>query len=264
MKKGVIIAIVVALLLCGIVAVGGGAVWYFLLRSNPQKSFREAFDEMENGDYYQYTAEGEVSATIAFPDYPEYDMDMSMNMSGEGKEDIQNDKSYSKYTQSQDGTDTTIEKYMINDKTYTSTNGSDFVEGDVSESENETFFDLLYDAAEKEQYTVLDNEDVNGESCFHYKVELDDEQIDIISEEFTKSMVDESSELEDLELEIKVAELEIWISKSNSKLVKFTTKFEDMTFDQENQGITMDVNFDINYTMNFSNWGERFDIEAPI
>lgn len=264
MKKGVIIAIIVALLLCGIITVGGGAIWYFLLRNNPQKSFREAFDELENGDYYQYTAEGTVTATISFPDYPEYDMDMDMSMSGEGKEDIQNEKAYSKYTQTQDGTETEVEKYKIDDTIYTSTNGSDFIESDSSESEDESFFQVLNNAAEKEEYTVLDNEDVNGESCYHYKVELDDEQIDIIADEFTKAMVDASSELEDMELEIEVAELEIWTSKSTNKLMKFITKFENMRFDQETQGITMDVNFNINYTMFFTNWGEKVDIESPI
>ncbi len=264
MKKGVIITIVIVLLLCGIITIGGGAVWYFLLRNNPQKSFREAFDYLENGDYYQYTTDGDITAEISFPTYSEYDMSMSMEMDGIGKEDIQNDKSYRKYTQTEDGSGTEIEMYIIGDKVYTSTNGSDFVESDSSEDSDKTFFTLLDDVAEKEDYISLDDEDINGESCYHYKVELDEEQIDMIAEQYTKAMVDATSELEDIELEIEVAEMEIWTSKSTNRLSKFSMKFEDMNFSQETQGITTNMSFDINYTMTFSNWGEKVDIDAPI
>ena len=77
-------------------------------------------------------------------------------------------------------------------------------------------------------------------------------------------MIDAASELEDIELEIETAELEIWTTKDTNRVSKFIMKFEDMSFVQETQGITMNVNFDIDFTILFSNWGEKVDIETPI
>ena len=126
MKKGAAVIVVLALLLCALVVVVGGGVYYFLLRNTPAKAFKDSLKKFNEGDYVQFDSDGDISVEVKVPDYPEFNIEMDMEMTGEGKVDIQNNKMYQKTVTKMDEESQTTEVYIIGDVLYIREGSGDF------------------------------------------------------------------------------------------------------------------------------------------
>jgi hypothetical protein len=265
MKKGLVVVVIVVLFLCILAVLGGGAAWYFLLRNTPQKAFDASLDSISTGDYYQYKMDTDVETSLGVPEYPEYDMEYSMSVTGEGKVDIQNSKSYVKSITEYEGVSNTQEVYIIGDDVYVKFDDDDF-EKVTSEDDDYTNkqFDVYEGIDSDTEYTVLDEAKIGDVDCYHYKVPLDK----IILESMIESFTEATSNSQDVSMDditLEDAYLEMWVSKSSSKLMKTITKIGTFRIEMISKGIEMNMSLDgMEVIMVFSNWGEKVDIVAPI
>lgn len=255
MKKGVIIALVVVLVLCALTACAGGAIYYFLvMKVTPQSAFTEAISHFTDGQYYQYTQEGAVTMEI-----PDYDVTMNLDMSEEGKVDIQNDSKYSMATETVDGETSTTETYVIGSRTYTSIDGSDF-DMTTTEDTGDVIQSSLEALAMDQDYDILDDESVKGEDCYHYSVNLTEADKDDIASGFTE--LEDGYTYEDVT--IGDINYEIWISKATQRVIRVTMTIEEIsgTLYAEGEYAQVDMT-DIELTAFFTDWDVPITIEQP-
>lgn len=266
MKKGVIIVIILALFLCAIVTIGGGAVWYFLLRNTPKKAFTEAVTNVDEIDYYQQNQESKVTIDISIPDYPEYNMEMIMEVTGEIKIDNKDNKKYMKTVSSMEGETEITEIIYIGNDVYVKSGSSAFQK--MSEEEAEKMMgsessDVYKGLTGDTEYTVLEEGNVEGTDCYHYNVPLDSELLGDYMKNFTESFADDNVEMNDTN--VNEANLEMWVSKTDSNIVKTIMRIDTISVKMNSEGVDMIMTMqDIEVTAIFSNWGEKVEIEAPI
>ncbi|MBN2015863.1 hypothetical protein JW766_03440 [Candidatus Dojkabacteria bacterium] len=265
MKKGLPIVIVLVLLLCIFVVVGGGAVYYFVLRNTPEKAFDKAIASI-NEDSYEYTSEAEISMDISVPDYPEFSMSMTMTADGEGKVDSANDKEYTKSTVTTEGVTETTEVYYIGEDVYSRTGDDDFKKmskDEVEDISGETY-DVYKNLSSDVDYTVLDDEEVDGVDCYHYSVPLDETLLEDFLASFTETIGNDPSVTMG-DVTINDAKIEMWVSKSSSKAVKSVMMIGELSVSATTSGVEMKMSMnDLEVATMFMNWGEKVDIEAPI
>ncbi len=266
MKKGIIILIVVVLLLCAIATVGGSAIWYFFLRNTPQKAFDKAVANLDEADYYQQEYEGTIDARVTLPDYPEYDVDMEMEVSGEAKVDNKNNKKYLKSIGISEGSSQTTEYYWIEDDVYMRLGSGSFEKLTEEEASNlntgsgTTEYAYL---SGKDNYTILEEEEIDGVNCYHYNVPLDDEDLSDFIDNFMSTFEDSNVTVNDVT--VSDASLEMWISKDNSFIMKTINKIGNISTDSVSEGIDMVLIMeDIEIDSTFSGWNEEVEIEAPV
>jgi len=269
MNKGVIIAIVIVLLLCAIVAVGGGAAWYFLFRQSPENAYAKAQEKFNSDDsVYHFTSDVDMSFEVRFPEYPSFNQTFEMTMSGEGDEDINAGKSYYKSTTVMDGDKELVEVYIIGDDTYTKVGTGEFTKTtSVGEEENADFSESVFTRlTEDYEYELLDEEEINGVACYHYKLVMTDDLLQDFSDEMSGSFQEGlGDDLQMSDFAVTNAYFELWISKSGSDLIRSVLTVEEMVSTGETEGVTMEVVLmDMVVTTEYSKWGEAVEIEAPI
>ncbi len=263
MKKGVILAICGILFLCAIVSAGGAGGWYFLVRSSPEKSFSMAVDSMQAGDYYQFDSESKLTMEMEIPDYPEFSMDISMTMTQEGKADIQNDKMYMKTTTTTEGISETIEVYIIGNDIYTKIGSGEFTKT-TEDAGDQTAFDTFNDYDENTAYTILEAEDVDGLSAYKYEIAVNDDDLGSFVDNFTDAL-GEAEGVTVADVTVEGAKQVVWVSKSDGKVVKTYMTIDKITASGTTEGIDYNmVMSDVEITANYSGWGEKVDIEAPV
>jgi hypothetical protein len=269
MKKGLVIVIVLVLALCALAAAGVGvAYWYLKIYNTPLKAFEKAVTAMNEDATYEMDGDGSAEMELKFDDYPEYNSSTEMTMEVEGREDIANSKSYVKTTNVVDGDETVTELYTIGDDMYQSVDGADFEK--MSEADAETSqmnADSISGKITKDtEFTLLDGEKVKDVDCYHYKIDLTESLLEDFIDSFVSSFSDSmGSDVDIDEPVVEDAYMELWISKSDSSLVKQYMNLGKITLGMESMGSSMELVFtDFETTVNYSKWGEAVDIEAPI
>ncbi|MDD3648033.1 MAG: hypothetical protein PHS44_06075 [Candidatus Dojkabacteria bacterium] len=264
MKKGVVLAVCGVLLLCAVI--GGGLAAYFLFFSkSPAKAFKTAVKEMTEGDYYQMSSDGSMTASVSAPSMPDFDMTFKMDMSGESKVDVQGEKMYTKMKTTMEGMSTTAEAYVIGEDYYIKTDGDweKVSKDEASEASNE--MDALKDLSPDAEYTLLEEQNVEGVDCYHYEVALDDEMLKDFTDAMTASMQGSNPEDEFSDIVVDDAKIELWISKADSRIIKSDMKIAKITVKGTSQGVELEmVISDVAISSVYSNWGEKVDIQAPI
>lgn len=253
MKKGAVVTLViVVLVLCVLALACGAGIWYLFLMQTPDRAFDKAFDTYENGDYYQYTDEGSIEATA-------YGESLKYTADGEGKVDIQNDKSYYKSTSQMEGATSTTETYTLGNDRYTNVDGGEFSK-DTMDDDYTQMEDVLLDAAKNVEYELLDEEEVDGEACYQYEVKLSEKHVLPYAEEFSRGM-DEGSSVSDHK--VKSAHFVVWVSKSDSKIVKLDMVVEEMEFKVNLYGEKIDIEINMESSTMYKDWGTEVSIEKP-
>jgi hypothetical protein len=272
MKKGLVIVVLLALSLCAVVAIGGGAFYYFFLRQTPEKAYSEAIAKFEEGEYYQFETTADITLDIETPDYPEYNDSSDIAVTNTGKVDIQNDKIYIKSETDTEGVSQTSEFYNIGDNIYVKAGGGDFSQYTEEEAREQGVsggdrnIEISNSLTGDEEYSLLAEETVEGEDCYHYKVTLDKSILDQMIDDFVLSMEKSGNlgiEAEDVEIEN--ATIEIWISKSQSSVIKSITRMDKMGYTGEEEGVRFILAMtNIEISTIFSNWDEVVEIVAPV
>jgi hypothetical protein len=264
MKRKKIVLIVSSIVIGLILILGGFFTWYLLFRSTSKKAYREAVDYINNGDYYQFTDNGTIKIKTEFPDYSEYNDDNIEILNGEGKVDIQNKLKYKKYTEEKDNEGViTHEVYFEQDNVYIKSQDGKFEKVQNLQNVNELFDNIFSEAIKSEDFEVLNNEDVDGEKCYHYKITIDKNEIQEISRLFLNVILRDLQDSSNLDIFIEKNDIDLWISKEKSKIVKFYINFENVHFSEENNSVIMNIRFDISYSIYFNDWGGEVYIEIP-
>jgi len=264
MKRKKIVLIVSSIVIGLILILGGFFTWYLLFRSTSKKAYREAVDYINNGDYYQFTDNGTIKIKTEFPDYNEYNEDNIIVLNGEGSVDIKKKLKYRKYTEVKDNEGQVIhEIYFEQDNVYIKNQNSEFEKLENLGDINELFDEIFKETIKSEEFEILKSENINGVDCYHYKIEVDKDEIQEVSRLFINIVIKDLQDLSSLDIAIEKSDIELWISKEKSKIVKFYINFENVHFSEENNSVIMNIRFDISYSIYFNDWGGEVYIEIP-
>lgn len=258
----IILGIGCVLLLCCAVFAGGGYYLYTMYSSSPQTAWSDAFDALEDGDYYKVDTDMSVSMDMEFPGYPT--QTMSMSMSGTGEYDIQNTKSYADYSTTIDGSSTDTERYQIGDDVYVSVDGGTFTKVAAGDDDQISAEETLKEISTRDDYTVLEDETIEGEDSYHYEVTLTEDDLMEFAEGLSDS-ISEGGTMSVSDVSASNGTLEVWIAKDTKRLMKVIMNIEVISIDAITEGYNVTVSMnDLEMSTVYNDWGVENDIKAPI
>ncbi|MBN2015228.1 hypothetical protein JW766_00135 [Candidatus Dojkabacteria bacterium] len=277
-----IIIVVVVLLCCIVSSCSGALIWCFVLRQTPEKAYQKATtsDLFTTEKYVQYKSESEYTEGFAAPDYPEYDVEVVNNYDVyDGQINIEKDSYHEKQTlemvSSVGGKETVdSEAWEVDGKVYMQWGDKDVEEYESHEEQEEessifyvTEVEVLKTLSGDEEYTVLEDEKVDGEDCYHYEVTLSRENYEIFVRWFSVATVEDylDKKINRNDVEVEGVTCELWVSKKTSRFARVKVEIDRIEYETSYQGATFRFYYnDYVSTTSFMKWGEEFEIKAPI
>jgi len=238
--------------------------------TNADDIYAEATNSFKEGDYYKYDGTVSLSVTVKVPEYPSANVSMSMDMTQEGKVDIQKDYLYSKITQKMEGLSETSESYVIGDDIYVKTGSGTFEKYTFEEAEESGF--ILADSLDSDFYEFADNqhsyigmEKIDGIDCYYYQVEVDEVYLDSFTNYFNRSFEQATGGYKASDIKYSGSSLGFWVSEDTQLLLKAELIIKKITMEINADGIVMNLSIDDVVSSNlFFDWGKKVEIEAPI
>jgi hypothetical protein len=266
MKKGIIVVACCAVLLIVVIigAIAGAIFFLPKLLNNPDTAWDKAYESLKEGDYYKYEGAMSMDLEMAAIALPSDKFSMSMSMDIEGEADLKGDKTHVITTTKMQGVSTRSEVYKIGTDTYVSTNGDTFVKT-VETNESINIDSTIEDVGAREDYTILDSTEINGEKAYHYELVLSDEDLKDFTDGMSKSIAGSGSDMTIDDITLTGGKMEIWVSQNTNKLLKITMKLDDITMTATTGGIQVTAKIsDLEMENLYKEWGVENKIEAPI
>jgi hypothetical protein len=232
--------------------------------TKPAVTAEEAYDaavtSLTESKSMQYTIQANNNMSLNVPDNPDQNMEQSMEMTGNGKEDIENNKFYSKQEETVDGALKVTEVIIIGDKVYTKEGEGEFKQED--KKGDELIVSEMLQKLAVEDYEVAGSEKVEGEDCFHYILKLDRDSLISFVENLGGGG---EGGFDTEELTYEKFGVDFWVSKASEKIMKADIKLQgvETSIPEDPSGkATMEMNMDI--LLRLSDWGKAVEIKAPV
>jgi hypothetical protein len=291
-KNGSKVGIIILILAVFLVVAGGAVAAVYLVMKNSQKESSEEEDNVAeeeeekevtpeeaytlalakftNESYFEYTSEGTLPVEMSIPAVPQLDLNVDIKGTEEGKLNLEDGDSYYLTNLTVDFESSLSEVYYIGGKVYARESLSDdfteYTQEEASEAGygHSAILNVITSLADDVDYTVTDNEFLNGREQFTYLVELTQEDLSAFINSLNTTLESEGIQISSDESTVTNANVKIWVDKEDITATKGILSIESLSFTGTYEGYS--VNFALNNIeaeMDFSKWGEAEKISLP-
>lgn len=281
-KSTVIIIVIIAVALC-CAATGASAliIWLISSAGKPEVTYTEVIQEdpFNSETTFKYETEAEYTETYTSTTNPQDNFEMKAKYTVyDGKYDLEKnnaeEKQLATYEYS-DGTTVTrdSEAREIDGILYSKSGDEDFVSfqsHDEQESQGEVFYvinvEVIKTLSGNEEIETLEEEVLHGESCYHYKIKLDRDNIEVELRWFRTTAGDFVSNNFGLdEIDFKNPTLELWISKERREIFRAQETIDSLSVGSGADNSLWEYRYeDIKHVTDFYGWGSPVEIVTPI
>ncbi|MDD3648034.1 MAG: hypothetical protein PHS44_06080 [Candidatus Dojkabacteria bacterium] len=238
--------------------------------SDMDQVYDEAMKSFREGKYYKYNGNVSLSVRVTVPDYPSANVEMSMDMTQEGKVDIQKGDYYSKIVQTMYDITVATESYVLGEDIYVKIDSGEFEKYTLLEAQEagyisgDTLDSDFYEFADSE-HIYIDTKAVGEEECYYFEVKVDEEFLDEFTDYFIQSFERATGGYKASDIQYSGSNLGFWVSKNTLLPVKAELVISKITMIVDADGIEMKLSIDDTKSSNlFFDWGKKVKIEAPV
>lgn len=236
----------------------------------PEEAYDVAMAKFTDDAYYEYSSVGELPVEITVPGFSRIDLNMDIEGTEDGKINLEDGDSYYLTELTVDLEKSLTEVYYIGGKVYARENTEDdfteYTEEEAVENgiKHSAVLDVIIDISDDVEYTVLENEDLEGREQYVYEIEITQEDISGFIEELNRSIESAGLQVSQEDATITDALVKIWIDKENVTVTKGILTISNITFTGTYQGYNVTFTLtDIEAEMMFDKWGEIEEIILP-